>query len=95
MSQNVDFIIERARCNKALATELYCELYIYEHYGAIEIGTEATSCNPLNNKKPDWVRNTLNRLNEILRYRSIHITVDSKGLKELMNKKDQLGIKDV
>lgn len=95
MSQKVDFIIERASTNKALAMELYCELYIYEHYGTADMDTERTSCNPLNNRRPDWVKNTLNRLNEILRHRSIHIIVDSKGLKELITKKDKLGIKDV
>ena len=95
MSHNTQIIIDQAQHNPELATEIYCELYIYTHYTQDQVGVDVQAYSyqvsePANDNC--WLSNLIYRLSSIFRRRGVHVTIDTNDVKDLIQRHSELGV---
>jgi len=95
MSNNTEQILKTAKFNQNLAIEIYCELYIYNHYSESEIGIDYKSFGykddilPNENESKTWLENLRYRLNSIFRRRGISIKIDIEDVEDIIRNQNE------
>lgn len=95
MSAHTKYILQAARENKELATEIYCELYIYDHYSKDEVGIDMQAFTYQYEgviTENDWLDNLIYRLSSIFRRRGLSIILSLDDIADLFTYRNELGV---
>lgn len=95
MSAHTKCILQAAQENKELATEIYCELYIYNHYNQDEVGVDMQAFSYQYKgaiTENDWLDNLIYRLSSIFRRRGLSIALNLDDIADLLTHSNELGV---